>query len=363
MANLGPSRLLAVLTVAAGAVILESTALAQDLPETPATNTAAAARAAPESFTSKHIRVFRDYRWYEPLRAEPHEGKIQLLIPAWAKEFPHSVEPGTRFSWQITLGRELPILAVSPQISNNGGEIDPKEKWGIGLWTPVHFHVIEDFKDPSAPIVDTDYRFGAMVKFQYAFSDTRRLGIRYVPWAHESTHLGDEYTIVAPTVDPDFERVNVSYEYQEYGFSLEFRELLGNDDHWIFRHGGIIPWGSDGYYSDHLLDSDEATLTPSKKNYEPSFGFEYVMPEWRDRQTYISFDLRDKLIYNYHQTPDNPEKRQWSFNLQVGRTAQMNENRALKDYFIQFYRGVNPYGQLRSQKDWWSIGFGWTFGI
>jgi hypothetical protein len=36
---------------------------------------------------------------------------------------------------------------------------------------------------------------------------------------------------------------------------------------------------------------------------------------------------------------------------------------ALKDYFIQFYRGVNPYGQLRPQKDWWSVGFGWTFGL
>ena len=38
------------------------------------------------------------------------------------------------------------------------------------------------------------------------------------------------------------------------------------------------------------------------------------------RQVYLSFDLRDKLVYNYHQTPDNPERRQWSWNLQVGRT-------------------------------------------
>ena len=77
-----------------------------------------------------------------------------------AKEFPQSIEPGTRFSWQITLGREIPIFAVSTQIAD--GEMDPKE-WGLGVWTPVHFHVIEDFKDPSAPIVDTDYRSGAMV--------------------------------------------------------------------------------------------------------------------------------------------------------------------------------------------------------
>ena len=307
-----------------------------------------------------HRKFFRDLPWYDPLRAEPHEGKIQLLIPAWAREFPHSTESGTRFSWQVTLGREIPIFAVSTQVAD--GEMSPKE-WGVGLWTPVHFHVIEDFKDPSAPIVDTDYRFGAMAKFQYARSETLRFGVRYVPWAHESTHLGDEYTIFAVNNIPDFERINVSYEYQEYGFSLEGSDLFREGDDWKARHGGIMLWGSDGYYSDHLLESDEPTLTPSQKNYEPSFGVEYLMTAWRGRQTYVSFDLRDKLIYNYHHTPDNPERRQWSFTLQLGRAAEAGDRTALKEYFVQFYRGVNPYGQLRSQKDWWSVGIGWTFGL
>ena len=360
MRNVAGRQILASLIVGTGALLLGPSSFAQSVADG-ADAPAAAVEAAAEVLGG-HVKAFRDFPWYEPLRAEPHEGKVQLLIPAWAKEFPHSVEPGTRFSWQITLGREIPIVAVTPQIADANGRMDPKT-WGIGLWTPVHFHVIEDFKDPSAPIVDTDYRFGAMVKFQYGLSKTRWLGIRYTPWAHESTHLGDEYTIVAPMVDPAFERVNVSYEYQEYGISFEASDLLSEGDDWTFRHGGIIPWGSDGYYSDHLLTSDEPTLTPSKKNYEPSFGVEFLMPEWRDRQTYFSFDLRDKLIYNYHQTPESPETRQWSFNLQIGRTAPANERRALKDYFIQFYRGVNPYGQLRSQKDWWSIGIGWTFGL
>lgn len=129
------------------------------------------------------------------------------------------------------------------------------------------------------------------------------------------------------------------------------------------RHGGIIPWGADGYYSDHLLGSDDPVLTPSHKNYEPSFGAQYLFPPWRGRHLYLSFDLRDKLVYNYHQTEDNPERRQWSWNLHVGRTLERNDRKALKDYFFQIYRGVNPYGQLRSQADYWSIGFGWIFGI
>ena len=121
-----------------------------------------------------------------------------------------------------------------------------------------------------------------MVKFQYGLAEHLRLGIRYVPWAHESTHLGDEYVIIAqrPSLQPPFERINVSYESQEYGVSLEGHNLFRQDDEWTVRHGGIDPWGPDGYYSDHLLGSNDPVLTPSRKNYEPSFGLQYLFPPW-----------------------------------------------------------------------------------
>jgi hypothetical protein len=31
--------------------------------------------------------------------------------------------------------------------------------------------------------------------------------------------------------------------------------------------------------------------------------------------------------------------------------------------FFQISRGVNPYGQLRSQRDFWSAGLGFVFGL
>jgi hypothetical protein len=303
-------------------------------------------------------KMFRDQPFYDPLRAEEHAARIELLIPAWSDEFPHSETSGSRFAWQITLGRELPIVTVS---SRQRDGVMGAGEWGIGLWTPVSFHVIEDFADESNPIVDTDYRFGSMVKFQYGLSDRLRLGVRYVPWAHESTHLGDEYVIIAQRA-PGFERINVSYEYQSYGISLEGSGALG-DDSFVLRHGGIRPFGKDGYYSDHLLGSDASTLTPSTQNFEASFGAEYVLPPMGKRHPYVSFELRHALVYTYHQAAADPERRQWTWNLQIGRTAQPNENKALKDYFVQFHRGVNPYGQLRSQADYWSAGFGWHFGF
>ena len=159
---------------------------------------------------SLNMWTFKDLPYYEPLMAEPRAARMEVTIPAWAKQFPHSEETGTRFAWQVTLGREAPIIGVrSERVDGRVG----KGEWGLGVWTPISFHMIEDFKDESAPIVDTDYRFGAMVKFQYGLKEDLWLGIKFVPWAHERTHLGDEYTIIALR-QPDFERVNPSFEYQ-----------------------------------------------------------------------------------------------------------------------------------------------------
>jgi hypothetical protein len=300
-----------------------------------------------------------DMLYYEPLVADPRAARVQITFPGWAKELPHSELPGTRFAWQITLGRELPIVGVR---TDTVGQRVGKGRFGAGLWIPVSFHMIEDFKDESNPIVDTDYRFGFMSKYQFGLTDDSWLGIRFTPWAHESTHLGDEYTIIAQR-RPDFERINVSYEYREYGISYE--KVFGDDvARLIARHGGISLLGEDGYYSNHLLGSDQPTLTVSEKNFEPSLGFELRGWFWRNRDFVLSIDVRDKLAYHYHRAPGEEETRHWSTSLAVGRSVrERTRGVPLRDYFVHYYRGVNPYGQLRSQSDFWSLGLSFIFGV
>jgi len=302
---------------------------------------------------------FKDQPYYEPLKADPRAAKMQLIVPAWAKEFPHSETPGNRFAWQITLGRELPIIGWHSDTSS--GRVG-KGKLGFGFWVPVSFHMIEDFKDESNPIVDTDYRFGFMSKFQYGLGEQTWLGVRFTPWAHESTHLGDEYVIIAQG-DPAFERVNPSFEYYEYGVSVE--HVFGDDVLLIARHGGINLHGSDGYYSNHLLGSEVPTITPSAKNYEPSFGVELRGPEQGDgRHLFVSVDARHKLQYEFHRAAGQEETKHLSWSVAIGRSVSDNKiGVPLREYFFHFYKGVNPYGQLRVQSDFWSAGAGFTFGI
>jgi hypothetical protein len=309
--------------------------------------------------TKPDVWMFRDLPYYEPLTAEPRAARVELTVPAWAKGFPHSEEPGDRFAWQITLGRELPILGLrSEKLDGRVGE----SEWGLGLWTPVSFHMIEDFKDESAPIVDTDYRFGTMVKFQYGIKEDLWLGVKFVPWAHESTHLGDEYTIIAQR-NPAFKRVNPSFEYYEYGLSIE--KVFGADRlHLTARHGGINLWGEDGYYSDHLLGEDARTLPRSTKNYEPSFGLEVRGRQIGSRHLFASVDARHKLVYAFERVPGETEEKQWSLKFAAGLVAPEGKDGVpLKAIYLHYYRGVNPYGQLRAQKDFWTVGIGWIFGI
>jgi Protein of unknown function (DUF1207) len=308
--------------------------------------------------TAQDIFAFRDFDWYEALTAEQRAARIAINFGA-SDAFEFSVEPGRRFAWDIHLGRELPMVSyahgVNPDVFRAG-------EWGIGLWAPVSFHMIEDFKDASNPIINTDYRFGTMAKFRYALRSEQWIAARFVPWAHESTHLGDEFSLTAQEHFPDFERINVSYEYYEYGVAFE-------TPRWSVRHGGINPWGEDGYYSDHLLEPGRRTIPTSHSNYEPSFGGEYRHPHGgRTWAPFASIEARHRIVYDYDKpSADTPEDRQWSTTIAAGiRTAPgatTPATLALSHIYFRFYHGVNPHGQLRNDPDYTMLSAGFNFRV
>lgn len=317
--------------------------------------------------------------YFDPLLADPRAAQVQILFPAVSDSFPFAVNPGRSLVWNIDLGHEFPIFGWQSNSQNSASGVAAGQ-WGLGLWFPVSFHMIEDMsKDPSAPILDTDYRFSGQMKLQYGLPTTwlgtnsSHVGLRF-QFGHESTHVGDEFTIGAIRTHPDsFMRVNVSYEYYDLAFAFE--PNFGSDtQHKLkLRAGAIWLWHpSRGWYSeDVLLYPFGETIAPSRRNYEPYVGAEYSwkLPDKksgaagvpRNLSAIASVDIRDRTIYQYQPVLLHDEPSEISVNSMIGLRHTRSGKGLSKispTYYLRYYHGVNPAGQFRSQSNYTLFGFG-----
>ncbi|MFN2397752.1 MAG: DUF1207 domain-containing protein [Gemmatimonadaceae bacterium] len=306
---------------------------------------------------------FSARRYYDPLIAEPRAAQLQALALAFSKDVPFLQEPGdNRRVWDIDLGAEFPILGFE-RGGQTAGTLG-KHGFGAGVWLTVDFHMLEDLKDPSAPILNTDYRFSfLMLKGQYALSDASRVGLR-AQMGHESTHLGDEYSLAARRLFSAFERINVSYEWIDLGMSYD----SDNDrlESWTLRGGAIstLPFG-DTYYKGDTLETAGRTITESVNSVEPYLGVQYRRERialLRGWGVFVSLDARLRTVYDYHKaSAAAAEDRQPSLNVLAGivpRSAGRVGELGVVSPYIRYYSGVNPHGQFRNDRDYRLFGIG-----
>jgi hypothetical protein len=308
--------------------------------------------------------VARDY--FDPLTAGVREPHVSALGFARADRFAYQVEPDEpRQVWDIDLGAEIPLFGWETARALNERVGDGE--FGIGFWIPIDFHMIEDFVDASNPIVNTDYRFGGMVKAQYGVSPTQWLSLRAFA-GHESTHLGDEYSLAAARVHPTtFERINVSWEFLDLAVRYDDRS---SNALWHVALGATstLPF-EDSYYS---VDENSATESPvgpvieSHNWIDPYVSGEVHLEQFSTMSAgilgrwggYLAAEVRRRSIYDYHRANrDVGEERQLSFNVIAGiQPAGGRLERASP--FVRVYRGVNPHGQFRNQSSFtlWGIG-------
>lgn len=298
---------------------------------------------------------FDDRRYYEPLIAGVREPHLSALFLAAGEPIEFQVSnDDPRMIWDIDVGGELPIVGWEQKDSLRGRV--PKGAFAVGLWIPIDFHMIEDLSDASGPIVNNDYRFGGMLKAQYGLASNRWLAAR-LHFGHESTHLGDEFSIVGQRQFPaTFERINVSWEYLDLGILYE----AFDDARAYSIRGGVTANVKDSYYATDpgsITESPRGPVTPSTNRIDPYVGvdlrWEEIIGAW---DIYASSELRWRTIYDYHKpSPDMREDRQASVNIILG--SKINgENKASP--FVRFYHGVNPHGQFRNQKDYTELGIG-----
>src|SRR5687767_3659957 len=218
---------------------------------------------------------FENRSYYDPLIAGVREPHLSALFPATATRMSFMVDKrNPRIVWDIDVGAEIPIFGRESALTANDLGVG---EWGVGLWIPIDFHMIEDFIDESGPIINTDYRFGAMVKFRRGVAENRWIAAR-LHFGHESTHLGDEFSIRGQEAFPDdFERINVSWEYLDLGGMYQWH---AGQQIWNARVGvtSTFPFG-DSYYQTGpgtITVSAQGPVTESTNWWDPYLGVEFL---------------------------------------------------------------------------------------
>ena len=320
------------------------------------------------------------HAYFDPVLAEPRAAQTTVLFPAVGDSFPFAVNDRRGLVWDISVGSELPIVGFGSKRGTESPTGVAAHGFGVGVWFPLSFHMIEDMgKDPSNPILNTDYRFSGLVKAQWGLADDTRwwssahVGAKFQV-GHESTHLGDEFTLGALRVhSASFRRVNVSYEY--YDVAGAFEPNVGHDGRYQFklRAGNIWLWRpANGWYSPELLQPYGQFIAASKRNHESYAQFElYRQPDGR-LGVIASADIRNRTICQYVAAPDATrtnlgEPAEWSSNVMIGlrqlRSGAGVLGRLTPTYYLRAYHGVNPNGQFRNQSGYNEFGFGVHFGF
>ena len=294
----------------------------------------------------------------------------------------------------VDAGHATPVFALSskpllddvtkPYDARNGVPpvvrgTDRRGQATVQFTIPVAFHLFWDPFTFNEPIINTDYTFGFDLSGRTALREgtEQRAGVY---WGHVSTHLGDEYVISGRSIPgAKFPRINVSYfpwranaSHRRYfdvipGFSarsylqlagqLERSCLVCNDTgyYYTFRgetQGLTIPLIRPGL--EWTVTGDWHLLTFTAPATE-STSIETVEPPSVD----VGFLVGQRRIFPYL-NPDSAQHYGLATNATVGYRFPVGTSRASNytEVYLRWYRGPNPYGQLRNQKDFYLYSLG-----
>jgi hypothetical protein len=244
---------------------------------------------------------------------------------------------------EVHLGTELPFYYMV----NRSKDLKFSASGFIG-----NILLIDMFEDITAPVINTDYFFGiktALVKY-VDNPYMKNFGIKLVPLFHESTHIGDEFSIHGYNDIPSFRRINVSYEAWEIAAVINDPDTIRTNlfSAKIGLHG---LWDNErGYYTTDSLETKEVMAPPSKKNYEyyiqlnlqRTSGF-LCSERWMN---VVSLEANNRLKFSYDYGV--PEERSWNFNFYLGWKYMTKRAGRNMGFFFRYYAGIIPNGQFRN---------------
>jgi hypothetical protein len=252
---------------------------------------------------------------------------------------------------ETNLGVNIPILNYC----------DYSKKLKIISSGYVGMNVLVDlYGPPTAAVINTDYFMGFRTGLLKYTDDkfVRNVGISLIPLFHESTHLGDEYSLHAYQKIPDFKRINLSHESWELAFVINDPDTIQSN--LLSVKAGLQGlWNvADGYYFTDSLEVKGAEVPGSKNNLEFFFNLNLQRTSGflcSDKWTNIlAVEARNRTRFSYDISIK--EQRTWNFNLYFGWLYSKAKSERKPGLFFRYYKGIIPHGQLRNTGNFHFIG-------
>jgi hypothetical protein len=271
---------------------------------------------------------------------------------------------------ETTLGVEIPIYQ-SARTSRKGKD----SRFAVSI--PISANIWFDFFEKvTAPILNTDYRFG-VVELNYLKQidkwHIKNFAIKLVPLFHESTHLGDELTLFRLTDSLPIIRVNVSYELADLALTVNDPDGSIENNHSFKVGARSLLNPSKGWYSIRSVEGDTTKVVPSTKWFETYFQYQHQRSKGflasKNAVSVFSLEVRDRVRFGYpsYLTKDDSniwigsgelEEKRLSFNGYLGWkfTSDVQKHPKLGAY-LRWYTGINPHGQFRNVPFYDFVGF------
>ena len=288
---------------------------------------------------------FKDSYILKPFLSEIRSTAIKAEL-AWLNKLDENYylsDYAGRPFMEVHLGTELPIYYMVNRQKDF--------KFSIAGYLG-NILLIDMFETTTAPVINTDYFFGLKVAALKYIDHPyiRNIGLKLVPVFHESTHIGDEFSIHGYNDLPAFRRVNVSYEAWEIAAVLNDPDTIKSN---LFsaKVGFHGLWNTGkGYYKTDSLETKGVMAPASEKNYE--YYIQLNLQRTRgflcsDRwMNILSVEANNRLKFSYDEAVK--ETRSWNINFYLGWKYISQKSGHNVGFFFRYYAGIMPYGQFRN---------------
>lgn len=298
------------------------------------------------------------------LLADVHPNFARIDIAGFSNHTAYDYSQSNK-PWRMSvfgvMGMEAPIWR---------GEFQ-QNRFGVSFSITASSTIWLDILEPTtAPVVNTDYRFGMpTTTFIHRLNKgfLRNYSIAFSPYKHESTHIGDELQIQHMEQGYKLRRVNVSYNYAELAFTVNEPEDSRASCHTFRLSAAVLYNLSRRGYNVTPADGPDQLLSHPTAPVEVWLQYQYQTKATQGGlQGIASVEIRNRALYGYTYNGIGlqEERRIFTYNAFIG----LRYNTPGYDgYFSRFalglrgYYGNCPYGQFRNLPNFAQVGISLIF--